>query len=117
MADAVIEAAASTEQAPAGVAARRPVGTLTSAWWALADGLGEARGTQVALASPGESWQPVSQLLEGLVTLCRAPASQGTTVPGCKPAPAEARWLANRRREGGSKRVGARREPSGIGER
>jgi len=58
----------------------------------LADGLTEARMTHVARASTGESWQPVSHLLEGPVTVFLVQAPPVKNVPGRQTDQAEARW-------------------------
>jgi transposase len=67
---------------------------------AWAAGLVEAGGTPGAMASPGEQWQPVSHLWEGMVTSFLVHASQVTNVPGPQTDPAAARWRAQRMRYG-----------------
>jgi hypothetical protein len=84
----------STGQVPEGVAARQTCGTMPHERLALAAWLVEAGVTHGAMESTGESWQPVSNRLEGLVTIFLGKASHGTKVPGRQTAPAEARWLA-----------------------
>jgi transposase len=75
-------------------------GTLTIAWLALSDGLAEAGITPVALESTGESWKPVSNLLEGTVEVCVVKAAHVKHVPGRQTEQADARWLAQLLRYG-----------------
>lgn len=75
-------------------------GTLTRDWLALSDGLREARGTHVAMESPGASWKPVDNLLEGIGPVLLANAAQVKHGPGHKTDRADARWLAQRMRHG-----------------
>jgi transposase len=82
------------------VAALRTFGTMTLEILALADWLVEAGVPPMALERTGEYWKPVSNLLEGLVTICLVNASHVKHVPGRKTAPADARWLATLMRYG-----------------
>jgi transposase len=90
----------STGQTPEGVAALQTFGTMTHELLALADWRVEAGVTQVAMESTGEYWQPVSNLLEGMVTIFLVNASHGNNVSGRKTDPADARGLAKRMRAG-----------------
>ena len=90
----------STGQAPEGVAELQTFGTMTHELLALADWLVEAGVTHVAMESTGEYWKPVSNLLEGVVTIFLVNASHVKNVPGRKTDPADARWLAKLMRYG-----------------
>lgn len=52
------------------------------------------------MESTGEYWEPVSNLLEGVVTIFLGKASHVKHVPGRKTDPADARWLAKLMRYG-----------------
>jgi transposase len=52
------------------------------------------------MESTGEYWKPVSNLLEGIVTIFLVNASHVKNVPGRKTDPADARWLAKLMRYG-----------------
>ena len=78
----------------------RACGTLTCDVLAWSDGLTEAGSPPVAMASTGASWQPVDHLLDGPCTVFLVNAAQGKNVPGRQTEGAEARWLAQRLREG-----------------
>jgi transposase len=56
--------------------------------------------TPVAMEGTGEYGQPVLNLLEGNVAVCLVNAAHVKQVPGRKTDKADARWLANRMREG-----------------
>jgi transposase len=60
----------------------------------------EAGITPVAMEGTGEYGQPVLNLLEGNVAVCLVNAAHVKQVPGRKTDKADARWLANRMREG-----------------
>jgi len=90
----------STGQPPEGVAELETFGTMTHELLALADWLVEAGVTHVAMESTGEYWKPVSNLLEGMVTIFLVHASHVKNVPGRKTDPADARWLAKLMRYG-----------------
>jgi len=89
-----------TGQQAEGRVAVQAWGTRTVDRRALADGLAAAGITQVAMASPGESWKPVCHRREGIVPGFWVTARQVTRVPGRKTATADARWLARLRRDG-----------------
>ena len=80
-----------TGHAGEGSAALRTLAPMTRDGLRLADGLTEARMTHVARASTGESWQPVSHLLEDTWTVFLVPATQGKNVPGRPTDQADAR--------------------------
>jgi hypothetical protein len=80
-----------TGQEAEGIAERRTFGTMTRALLALVDWLTEASMTHVALASPGESWKPVSNLLEDTCTVFLVHATHVKHVPGRKTDKADAR--------------------------
>jgi transposase len=90
----------STGQHPEGVAELRTFGTMTIDLLALADWLLEAGVTPIAMESTGEYWKPVSNLLEGVVTIFLVNASHVKNVPGRKTDPEDARWLAKLMRYG-----------------
>jgi transposase len=71
----------STGQAPEGVADLPTFGTMTHELLALADWLVEAGVTHGAMESTGEYWQPVYNLLEGVVTIFLVHASHVKNVP------------------------------------
>jgi transposase len=69
-------------------------GTLTSELLTLSDWLAEEGLTHVAMASTGEYWRPIYNLLEGTVTVFLVNATHEKLVPGRKTDQADARWLA-----------------------
>jgi transposase len=74
--------------------------TLTRDLLALSAGLSEAGVTHVAMESTGAYWHPVYHLLEGDMTVVLVNAAQVQNVPGRKTDRADARWLAQLRRDG-----------------
>jgi transposase len=88
---------APTGQQADGVMAVKALGTLTRDLLALCDWLAAAGITPVAMESPGESWRPVHNRVEGTVTLVLVNAAQVKPGPGRKTDKAEARWLAQLR--------------------
>jgi len=83
-----------------GVAELQTFGTMTIELLALVDWLAAAGITHVAMESTGEYWQPVSNLLEGSVTVLLVNAAHVKNVPGRKTDKADARWLAKLMRYG-----------------
>ena len=83
-----------------GMMERRTCGTMTRALLGWAAWLPAASIPHVAMASPGEYWQPVSHRLEDPLTGFLVNAAHGKNVPGRQPAKADARWFANRMRFG-----------------
>jgi transposase len=67
---------------------------------ALAGWLTEASLTPLAMASTGEDWKPVDNLLEATCTVLLVNATHVKTVPGRQTDKAAARWLATRMRVG-----------------
>jgi transposase len=78
----------------------REFGTLTRDVLALSDGLTEAGSTPVALASSGESGTPVDTRREGPCPVFLVNAAPVKTVPGRQTDRADARWRAQRMRDG-----------------
>jgi transposase len=72
----------------------RTCGTMTVDLLALADGLLACGCTHVAIASPGDSWKPVFNILEGTCAVLLVNAQQVKAVPGRKTDVNEAAWLA-----------------------
>jgi transposase len=83
-----------------GIMEVREFGTMTRDLLALSDWLTEAGITHVAMASTGESWKPVYNLLEGTCTVFLVNAAHVKNVPGRKTDRADARWLAKLMRYG-----------------
>jgi hypothetical protein len=75
-------------------------GTRTRDVLAGSDGLSEAGVTHVAMARTGAYGQPVDTLLEGPCPVGLGNAAPVKHVPGRKTDRAEARWLAQLRRQG-----------------
>jgi transposase len=78
----------------------RTFGTMTADLWALADWLQEAGCTHVAMESPGVSWRPVDNLLEGQFELLVVNAQPMQAVPGRKTEVQDAAWIADLLRHG-----------------
>jgi transposase len=78
----------------------RTFGTMTADLLALADWLGAAEVTHVAMESTGVYWQPVWNLLEDRFTLLLANAQQVQQVPGRKSDVRDCEWLAQLLRHG-----------------
>jgi transposase len=88
--------------APDGAPAKtvRTFGTMTEDLLALADWLGEAGCTHVALESTGVYWKPLFNLLEGGFELLLVNARHTRAVPGRKTDVRDCEWLADRLRHG-----------------
>lgn len=78
----------------------RTFGTMTADLLALADWLGEAGATHVAMESTGVYWKPIWNLLEGQFTLLLVNARHIKAVPGHKTDVKDAEWLADLLRHG-----------------
>jgi transposase len=82
------------------VAETRSFGTMTDELLALADWLGEAGVTHVAMESTGVYWKPVWNLLEDRFALLLVNAQHVKRVPGRKTDVKDAEWLADLLRHG-----------------
>jgi transposase len=89
-----------TGQQADGVMEVKEVGTLTRDLLALFDWLAAAGVTHVGMASTGESWRPVYNLLKGTAPIFLVNAAYVKQVPGRKTDKADARWLAKLMRYG-----------------
>jgi transposase len=89
-----------TGQQAEGIAELQTFGTMTRDLLALADWLVEAGITHIAMASTGEFWKPVYNLLEGTFTIILVNAAHVKNVPGRKTDKADARWIAKLMRYG-----------------
>jgi len=89
-----------TGQQAEGLRELREFGTRTIDLLALSDWLAEAGLTHVAMERTGEDWKPVSNLLEGSLTVFLVNAAPVKQVPGRKTDQADARWLAKLMRDG-----------------
>jgi transposase len=89
-----------TGHAVEGLAELQKFGTLTIELLAWADWLTEASLSHVAIASTGEHWQPVYNLLEATLEVVLVNAAHVKNVPGRKTDKADARWLAKLMRYG-----------------
>lgn len=69
--------------------------TVTSGLLALAEWLGEAECTHVAMEATGVYWKPVWHVLEGSFELVLANAQHVRNVPGRKSDVSDAMWLAD----------------------
>src|SRR3954449_4344313 len=78
----------------------RTFGTMTTDLLALADWLGAAGVTHVAMESPGVYWKPVDNLLEDQFTLLLVNAQHVKAVPGRKTDVRDCEWLADLLRHG-----------------
>lgn len=78
----------------------RTFGTMTADLLALADWLGEAGVTHVAMESTGVYWKPIWNLLEDQFTLLLVNARHIKAVPGHKTDVKDAEWLAALLRHG-----------------
>lgn len=78
----------------------RTFGTMTADLLALADWLGAAGCTQVAMESTGVYWKPVWNLLEDQFTLLLVNAQHSKAVPGRKSDVRDCEWLADLLRHG-----------------
>jgi transposase len=78
----------------------RSFGTMTEQLLELADWLGAAGVTQVAMESTGVYWKPVWNLLEDQFTLLLANAQHIKAVPGRKTDVRDAEWIADLLRHG-----------------
>lgn len=72
----------------------RTFGTMTADLLELADWLGAAGCTHVAMESTGVYWKPIYNLLEGSFTLLLANAQHIKTVPGRKTDAKDCEWIA-----------------------
>ena len=78
----------------------RTFGTMTDELLRLADWLGEAGCTHVAMESTGVYWQPVWNLLEGQFELLLVNAQHIKAVPGRKTDVQDSEWIADLLRHG-----------------
>jgi len=78
----------------------RTFGTMTTDLLALADWLGAAGVTHVAMESTGVYWKPVYNLLEDQFTLLLVNAQHVKAVPGRKTDVRDCEWLADLLRHG-----------------
>src|SRR3954471_5665640 len=78
----------------------RTFGTMTTDLLALADWLGAAGVTHVAMESTGVYWKPVDNLLEDQFTLLLVNAQHVKAVPGRKTDVRDCEWLADLLRHG-----------------
>jgi transposase len=78
----------------------RTFGTMTADLRALADWLAEVAVTQVAMASTGVSWQPLSNILEDQFPLLLVNARHSKQVPGRKTDVRDCEWIADLLRHG-----------------
>jgi hypothetical protein len=83
-----------------GIVEVKDFGTMTRDLLAAADWLAAVAITHVAMGSTGESWRPVSNLLEGDVTVFPVNAAHVKQVPGRKTDKNDARWPAKLMRYG-----------------
>ncbi len=89
-----------TGQQADGLMELKEFGTMTADLLALSDWLAAAGITHVAMASTGEDWKPLYNLLEGEVTVFLVNAAHVKQVPGRKTDQTDARWLAKLMRHG-----------------
>ncbi len=73
----------------------RSFGTTTEALLDMADWLGAAGCTHVAMESTGVYWRPIYNLLEGLFQLVVANAAHIKNLPGRKTDVSDAEWIAD----------------------
>jgi transposase len=78
----------------------RRFGTMTADLLALADWLGAAACTHVAMESTGVYWQPIYNLLEDRFTLLLVNAQHIKQVPGRKTDVRDCEWIADLLRHG-----------------
>ena len=78
----------------------RTFGTMTQELLALADWLGQAQCTHVAMESTGVYWKPVYNLLEDQFELLVVNAQHLKAVPGRKTDVNDAQWIADLLRHG-----------------
>jgi transposase len=78
----------------------RTFGTYTRDLLALADWLGEAGCTEVAMESTGSYWKPIYNLLESRFHLIIVNARHLKIVPGRKSDVKDAEWIADLLRHG-----------------
>jgi hypothetical protein len=81
-----------TGQEAEGIMELRTFGTMARDLLPWTDWLTEASMTHVAMESPGESWKPVSNRLEGTCTGFLVHATHVKNIPGRKTDKADARW-------------------------
>jgi transposase len=84
-----------------GVMERKAWGAMPVALLALADWWAAAGITPVAIERTGEAWQPLEHRLAGELTVFLVNAGHGKQGPGRQADQADARWWAQRRRDGG----------------
>jgi len=83
------------------VAQTQTFGTTTGDWLHLSDWLADGGCTHVGLASTGEYWKPVYNLLEGTFTVWLLNAQHIKAVPGRKTDVKDAQWIADPARAAG----------------
>jgi transposase len=79
---------------------RRTFSTMTDDLLRLADWLGQAGCTHVAIESTGVYWKPVFNILEGLMEVILVNARHVKAVPGHKTDARDSAWLADLLRYG-----------------
>src|SRR5512132_172159 len=89
-----------TGEQAAGILALKALGAMSVDQLALSDGLAAVGMTPVAMERSGAYWQPLSNILEGDLTVFLVNAAHVQQVPGRQTAKADARWLAKRMRDG-----------------
>jgi transposase len=89
-----------TGQQADGLMERQACGTMTRDWLAWSDWLAKGGITPVAMERTGEPWRPVYHLLEGHLTVFLVNAAPVQQVLGRQTDQADARWLAQRMRDG-----------------
>ena len=79
---------------------RRTCSTMTDALLRVSDWLVNAGCTHVAIESTGVDWQPVCNILEGLMAVILVNTRHVQAVPGHKTAARDSAWLADLLRHG-----------------
>lgn len=88
-----------TGQQADGLLELQAFGTRPADRLALSDWLAAAGVIHVAMESTGESWTPISRILEGSFTVCLVNAAHVKQVPGRTTDKADACWLATLMRD------------------
>jgi transposase len=83
-----------------GIMALKECGAMTVDLLALSDWWAAVGMTPVAMERTGEYWKPLSNILQGDLTVFLVNAAHVTQVPGRKTDKADARWLAKLMRYG-----------------